>query len=64
MPSMARSAGTGCTGCPAPSSASMRWMTVSWAIRRIQKPTVWSGAYQEPAGSSGRRAANSARSPA
>jgi hypothetical protein len=29
----------------------MRWMTVSCAIRRIQKPTVWSGVYQEPAGS-------------
>ena len=63
MPSTARSAGTGATGCPVPSSASMRWMTVSCAIRRIQKPTVWSGVYQEPAGSSGLRAANSSTQP-
>ena len=59
MPSTARSAGTGATGCPVPSSASMRWMTVSCAIRRIQNPTVWSRAYHEPAGSVGLRAANS-----
>src|SRR5215469_16021522 len=63
MPSTARSAGTGATGCPVPSSASMRWMTVSCAIRRIQNPTVWSGAYHEPAGSVGLREANSARRP-
>ena len=42
----------------------MRWMTVSCAIRRIQKPTVWSGVYHEPAGSDGSRPANSASSPA
>src|SRR5215203_3358137 len=59
MPSRARSAGTGATRSPVPSSASMRWITVSCAIRRIQKPTVWSGVYQEPAGSSGLRVANS-----
>src|SRR4051812_31528134 len=64
MPSTARSAGIGATGCPVPSSASMRWMTVSCAIRRIQNPTVRSGVYQEPAGSSGSRVANSSSSPA
>ena len=37
MPSAARSPGIPVTGSPAPSSASTRWITVSWAIRRIQK---------------------------
>ena len=58
MPSTARSVGTVATGCCVPSSASMRWMTVSWAMRLIQKPTLWSGLYQEPAGSSGLRVAS------
>ena len=56
MPSWARSAGIGAIGAPAPSSASTRWMTVSWAIRRIQNPTVWSGPYQVNAADSGARA--------
>ena len=62
MPSTARSSGTGATGSRAPSSASIRWITVSCAIRRIQNPTVWSGPYQVPLGSAGSRAANSSTS--
>ena len=58
MPSAARSAGIAASGSPSASSASARWTTVSWASRRIQKPTLWSGLYQVYACSSGRRAAN------
>ena len=60
MPSMARSSGTGVTGRPAACSASIRWITVSCAILRIQKPTVWSGSYQVGVGEPGSRVLSSA----
>ena len=49
-------------GSRAASSASIRWITVSWAIRRIQKPTVWSGPNQVGTDSAGSWARNCARS--
>ncbi len=64
MPSSATSSSIAATGSPSACSASTRWITVSCAIRRTQKPTVWSGSYHVGVGSSGLRASNSAISSA